>query len=407
MTSLNQQERHLIAIQGLDFFVTGLSWIFVTVFLFAHSDLRTTVLFQLWNYTSTLLFFELSGWSLRKFSSAAHMKVGVAVGALFYFLLFVLKGQTVTYLVPLAILNGFGSGIYWAAYNLNQYAFSNETSREKYFGLSGAVASFLSAAAPFLGGLIIAVAARITHGVMAGYATLFFIVFVLLGYMAFFIGKLPGHEMPEFSYRHMFTRHRSRGWTLVLWQHALLGMYDVALGTVTGILFYLILKSEVWIGAAQAVGYILGTIGGVVCAKLLAKHHEYFWVGAVGLSASLLLFALWQTPIGLGIFVVVSGFTNPFLTTWTFSVWFQTMDAVRDHFTTKYHMLLERDFALGISRIASLAFLYVFLAYGNQETLAKDWLYMLPVLPLGIGLLLHLSGRPSVILAESEIPHGA
>jgi len=138
MSSLNRQERHLITIQGLDYFASGLASIFVTIFLFAHSDLRTTILFQLWTYGSLLFFFVLSGYTLRKVSSATHMKVGVAVGAIFYFFLFVFQEKTVQYIVPLAIFHGFGAGIYWAALNLNQYIFSNQTKREQYFGYTGA-----------------------------------------------------------------------------------------------------------------------------------------------------------------------------------------------------------------------------------------------------------------------------
>ncbi|MEK7591861.1 MAG: hypothetical protein AAB508_00535 [Patescibacteria group bacterium] len=394
MTSLNREERHLIAIQGLYFFAGGLASIFVTIFLFAHSDLRTTIFFQFWTFSSTLFFFELSGWSLRKFSSGAHMKLSVATSALFYLLLFILQDRTIRYLIPLALLNGFGIGIYWAAYNLNQYIFSNEAKREQYFGYSSALVNMLSAVAPFLGGVIIFIGSSLWYGASAGYAILFFLVFLLRAFMIFFIGKLPSHEMPLFSYRHMFTKHRSRRWTLVLWQHILFGMYDIALGTVTGVLFYLILKEEVWVGAVQTVGYILGTVGGVTCAKLLEKQHRYFWVGAIGLSAALVVFALFQNPVGLWIFVIISGFTGPFLNTWISSLWFQTMDTIADHFRNKYHLLLERDMALGLSRIVSLAFLYIYLSYGDQVALAKEWLYFLPILPLGIGILLHMSGSP-------------
>jgi len=393
MSSLNRQERHLITIQGLDYFASGLASIFVTIFLFAHSDLRTTILFQLWTYGSLLFFFVLSGYTLRKVSSATHMKVGVAVGAIFYFFLFVFQEKTVQYIVPLAIFHGFGAGIYWAALNLNQYIFSNQTKREQYFGYTGAVVNILSAMSPFLGGLIITIfGTGLYYGVGTGYATLFFLVFLLLVGMVLFIGKLPGHEGPSFSYKHLFTKERTVSWRLVLWEHALIGLYDAALGTVTGILFYLILKQEVLIGSAQAVGFILSSIGGVASAKLLEKQHRYFWVGSVGLALALWIFASMQNPIGLWIFVVVSGFTGPFLNTWLASVWFHSMDAVRDHWRNKYHLMLERDISLGVCRILSLVFLYVYLAHGDQVILAKQWLFVLPVLPLAIGVLLQKSG---------------
>lgn len=394
MSSLNREERHLITIQGLDYFASGLASIFVTIFLFAHSDLRTTILFQLWTYSSLLFFFVLSGYTLQKVSSGTHMKVGVAVGAIFYFLLFLLQEKTVQYIVPLAIFSGFGSGIYWAGLNLNQYIFSNKTKREQYFGYTGAVVNMLSAISPFVGGLIITMfGAGLYYGIGTGYATLFFLVFLLLVCVVLFIGKLPGHEAPAFTYKQLFVKERTTSWRLVLWEHALIGLYDTALGTVTGILFYLILKQEVLIGSAQAVGFILSSMGGVASAKLLERQHRYFWLGSVGLALALLTFAFMQNPIGLWFFVIVSGFTGPFLNTWLASVWFRSMDAVRDHWRNKYHLMLERDISLGACRILSLIFLYVYLAYGDQITLAKQWLFVLPVLPLAIGVLLRMSGK--------------
>ena len=387
----------MIAIQGLDYFIGGLSSVFVTIFLFAHSDLRTTILFQLVTYSSLIVFFTLTGWSLKRISSGFHMKLGVAAGAIFYFLLFILKAKAVQYIVPLAIFNGFGNGIYWSAFNFNQYIFTNIEKRERYFGFSIAVVNFLSAIAPFLGGLIITIAGRYLYGgVTTGYTTLFAIVFFMLAGMVFFIGKLPKHAFPVFSFRELFHRHQSRRWSLVLWQHALLGLYDVSLTTVMGILFYEVLKQEFWVGFAQAVSYLLGTAGGYMSAGLLEKEHRYFWIGSFGLMLSLTAFAVLKNIAGLWIFVFVSGFTAPFLNNRISSVWFQSMDTVSDHWITKFHLLLERDLALGLSRIASLLALYLYLFRGSQLMLAQHWLFVLPLLPFLLGVLLSFSGSQQV-----------
>lgn len=394
MASLSRDERNLIIIQGLDYFASGLAWIFVTIFLFAHSDFRTTIFFQLWSFISLLVFVVSSGWILRKISSGLMMKIGIACGALFYFLLFLLQGKTIQYLIPLALFSGFGGAMFWMSFNLNQYILSNSGAREQYFGYANAIISFLSAIAPFLGGVIITVAGTtLFFGINSGYATLFFVVFLLLLSIVLFIGKLPSHEIPSFSYRHLFTKNHSRSWHLVLWQQALVGLYDIALGTVTGILFYLIIRQELWIGIAQSVGYLLGTVGGVASAKLLGKRPWLFWVGSVGLSLGISIFAYSQSLIGLWLFVFISGFTTPFLNTSMSAMMFRVMDGVGDHWRHKYHFLLERDIVLGTLRVVSFLFLYIFLSYGEQVSLAKQWLYILPILPLSIGILLHFSGK--------------
>lgn len=394
MTSLNRDERHLIVIEGFDYFANGLAWTFVTIFLFAHSDIRTTILFQLWSFSSLLVFIILAGWMLKRMSSGTMMKVGIATSALFYLLLFYLQGRAITYLVPLGIFSGFSGAMFWASFNFSQYIHTNEDARAHYFGYASAVINFLSAIAPFLGGLIITIFGTTTYyGISPGYATLFLFVGLLFLGMVLFIGKLPSHEKPKFSYRHLFTKARSSAWHLVLWQHALLGLYDTALSLVMGILFYLIIRQELWVGAAQSAGCLLGAVGGIVSAKLLGKRPYFFWLGSLGLAIAILLFAVMQNIFGLWIYVVVSGFSSPFLYASISTVSYHAMDAVGEHWRHKYHFLMERDIVLGILRVVSFLLLYVYMAHGDQIELARHWLYILPIFPLGIGISLQMSGK--------------
>ena len=115
MALLNTEERHLVIIEGLDFFAYQLAGVFVTVFLFTNSDLKTTFLYRLIAFTSLLFFHVLSGWTLRKVSSGSLMRIGVVSGAIYFLLLFLLQGRAIQYIIPLAIFDGFGAGNYWSA----------------------------------------------------------------------------------------------------------------------------------------------------------------------------------------------------------------------------------------------------------------------------------------------------
>ncbi|MEK7119277.1 MAG: hypothetical protein AAB457_00670 [Patescibacteria group bacterium] len=110
MKSLSQDERKLLIIQGLDILAYSLASIFVTVFFFANSDLKTTVLYRAISFASMAFFMGAAGWTLRKFSSGLHMKVALFSGAFYYFLLFLLRQESVHYIIPLAILDGFTGG---------------------------------------------------------------------------------------------------------------------------------------------------------------------------------------------------------------------------------------------------------------------------------------------------------
>lgn len=108
MRSLSVAERKLLFIQTLDILAYSLAGMFVTVFFFAQSDIATTALFRATAFASMAFFYGLSGWLLRYVSSGALMKIGLFGGALFFLSLFVLRESSVTWFVPLAILDGLG-----------------------------------------------------------------------------------------------------------------------------------------------------------------------------------------------------------------------------------------------------------------------------------------------------------
>lgn len=114
IATFNSEEKNLITIQALDYFSGALAGIFVTVYFYSSSDIKTTMLYNVIMFSSLLFFYVASGWSLKKVSSAFLIKAGLVAGALFYFLLFILREQSVKFIIPLGILSGFGAGNYWA-----------------------------------------------------------------------------------------------------------------------------------------------------------------------------------------------------------------------------------------------------------------------------------------------------
>lgn len=387
--TFNSEEKNLMLIQAMDYFTYSLANIFVTVYFYAHSDLKTTVLYNIVLFTNLLFFYVASGWTLKKVSSAFLIRIGLASSALFYFLLFVLKEQSLNFVIPLGIISGFGAGNYWAGFNLNQYIFTNKEKRVEYFGSISGIINLLQAVAPLIGGVIITLTkSRQIFGIEAGYTLLFFIVFLILAVMVLVVGKLPSHECPNFSYGHIISHKRSKAWKLILWQQAILGLYDVSLGIVIGILFYLIVKSEFNLGGTQTIAALLGAIASIISIRLLNKNNNYYWVGAVGLAIGIGLFAIFQNWFGVLLFILITGFCAPFLNNWISIVYFKTMDTIDSSWKEKYHLMLERDMALGIPRILSCVFLFIFLQFGDQVQLARTWLYFLPFLPLILGFLL-------------------
>lgn len=388
MAKLNPEERNMILIQGLDFFAASLSGIFITVFLFINSDLKTTLFYLIVMNIAFTLFYIASGWAFKKIPSGTLIKVSLSTATIYFFLLFFLKEKAIQFLIPLAILDGFGGGLYWAGFILNQYVFSSSESRIEYFGWASAVLNVFRAIGPILGGAIIAISGnQILFGIRAGYSILFLTVGLILLVMIFFTSKLPKHEMISFSYKHILDHRRSKAWINVLCQQFAFGMYDVVYSTMLGILMYLIVKKEFILGTVQTLGFTASIIGSILAIKFLQKFKRGFWIGAFGQALGMFLFALNQNLLGV-IFYILSSIAAPFLNTWMNTVSFQALDQDIRHFTEKYYLLVEQMIALMSARIISYIVLFTIIGYGDQVQIAKTSLFILPIFPLAIGLFL-------------------
>lgn len=399
MASLSSEERKLLIIQGLDILAYALAGVFVTVFFFTNSDLRTTILYRAVAFASMTFFFGFAGWALKKVSSGILMKIGLIGSVIYFLLLFYLQEKSITYLIPLGILDGFTGAAYWAGYNLNQYILTHQGRRMQYFGWGSAIVNVASAVGPMIGGLIITTVKSATLDVMYGYSTLFFLVAAIIAAVIVVIGKLPAHDIPQFSYRHLWQNPRVKEWKIVLIQQGVLGLYDVAVGTVTGVLLFLILRSEAHLGIVLAVSSVIATVSTLLSIRLLTKHKMWYWIGSIGSAVGIGFFGLSQSVFGMWVFIVVTALCAPFLLNTLAAVYYEAMDRAPGAWQQKYHMMLERDLILGVLRTISYITLYFFLGTGDQVNLAKTSLIILPLAPILLGFLLLWYHRiPKVVI---------
>ncbi|MEK7119278.1 MAG: hypothetical protein AAB889_02030 [Patescibacteria group bacterium] len=274
---------------------------------------------------------------------------------------------------------------------MNQYILSHSGRRVEYFGWALALVNLAQAVGPAVGGLIIAFAGASALGVMGGYGTLFLLVSIIIAGITLLIGKLPTHELPAFRYRHLLEHKRSREWKLVLGQQGVNGLYDVASNTVIGVLLYTIIHEEAKLGVTLAVASVIGMISSLGAIRLLTRFGWSYWIGAVGLGLFLILFALFQNWSGVVLFLILSALTVPLLQTRMSTTFYEALDHAPGTWQDKYHFLLERDVVLAVLRMVSYIGLYGILLFGNEITLARSWLLILPIVPLFIAFLLHKS----------------
>lgn len=388
MPHLRNDEPNLIKLQSLLFFAYSLGSIFTNIFIFKLSDFQTALLYRLMVLIFLLVGFVFSGWLIQKITASLLVRIGIGILAASSFFLFVLREQAVGWVTWLGMLEGLGAGFFWAGFNVSQYLATRADSRVAYFGKAGAWIGLVQALGPLLGGLIITFGAQVTGTVIVGYAVLFLSVALILFTGALTAGRLPNVSHFEFSFRKLWDHPRDRQWRFVLGQQAVLGAYDFTFTTMTGILFFVILKGELTTGTISTVGSLIAMGGYWLAARFLRRRQRWYWLGVAGSSIGILFFALNQNLLGILGLLLFASFLSPWLNIWLSTVYFNTLDEQLVHHRQKFPYLLERDLALGIPRILSLLLLLGFVSWGDQVTLARQFLYLLPVFPVIIGLLL-------------------
>lgn len=384
---MTKEETALIKSQTIFFFTSALAGLFLNVFLFKIGSLESVVKFHLTSLVFLLFWYLLSGWLFKKWNSKVFMKLGFFSFLLLYLLLFTLKEKSIYFLFLLGLFHGTGHGNFWSANNLTQYVSTYEKTRLHFFGRQSFWLSIASAMGPIIGGLIITSSRVVTFTNNIGYTTLFLVVAFLMFYLFLLADKIPSFTGIRFSLKDILTHRRSRNWKLVLVQQGLAGLWDVSFVGISGILIYLIVKEEIILGAVNTTSAFIFALASLLAAKQLQKTKQYFILGTVLAPIGLLLFAWQQNWLGILCLLFINNIFLPYLNIPASSLIYDEIDKVKKRWQEKYHFLIERDLVLGIARISTyLVLLYFFVGAPDQVSIARSWIYLIPVFPFLMGI---------------------
>jgi hypothetical protein len=80
--------------------------------------------------------------------------------------------------------------------------------------------------------------------------------------------------------------------------------------------------------------------------------------------------------------------------------YYDVMDSLPGEWQTRYHFMIEREFALGAGRLLSFGALLLFLTPQNQVAIATQWILCIAALPLLVGVLQY-------VIRREPVPHRA
>ncbi|HLL61287.1 MAG TPA: MFS transporter [Candidatus Nitrosocosmicus sp.] len=388
---LTSGERSLLKIQTIYIFSNSIVGIFLQVYIFKLTGFNGVVIYNLCSFITLLLFYILSGFFLKTYSTSHLIRVSLLLTILNYVLIFFLQKSATSFIIPLGLMSGIAAGLYWSAFNLSQYIITHSKSRNNYFGKGLSFMNIAIAAGPFIGGSIITLAQSFTGYIYTGYNILFVLVILIYLFLFYLSKKLPEHSGIEFSFKDLFLKEKSTKWKLVLGQNFILGLWDIPFTTLNTILLFIIIQQEYTLGIVRTGIFMLTAIISFFAGKFISKYKSAFIIGCVGTSLSIILFALNQNWLGVILFGLINGIFSPFFSVPTSSIILDTIDENKESWRKKYHMFLERDGALGIARVIGYTVLFILFSIFDKDMIAKNWMIIISIFPLMIGFLLYKS----------------
>ncbi|MEK7165291.1 MAG: MFS transporter, partial [Patescibacteria group bacterium] len=277
-----------------------------------------------------------------------------------------------------------------------QYLLTTAHTRSRYFGRLNFWLNIALASGPILGGLIIRLFSLVSEPIY-GYMTLFLLVAVIDFYILLLAFRLPRHVGISFSFVDILQHKRSISWKIVLVQQFIFGLWDVAFAAFSGVLIFLIVKQELYVGGVKTVSALIFAVGSIVAGKILQRYKFMILPAAYLSTLGLLLFGLFQNWWGIVAFLLLPSLVQPFVNVATSKSIYDVMDESKESWQNKYHYLIERDSVLGLARILNYVILLFIFTPENQITVAKTWILIIPLFPLLIGTLQWLQYRNSKI----------
>ena len=390
---LSKEEKHLISIQVLFFFFNSLASVFLQVFIFKIKGLYGVGLFNLTALSLLLIVYVSSGWFLRNHSSRTLIRVGLLLYSLGWLTLMLLKEGAANNIFLVGVIFGIAAGSFWSGFNLSQYVMTIKKSRTNYFSKVTGMRNLATTVAPLLGGLIIFIFNKFFVSTNVGYYVLFAIVTVLSMYTLLLATALPRHSGINFSIGHILYHKRNTKWKLILTGQFLWGIYDVAAPILIGILLFTLLRDEFALGLVTTTMGALSAIAGFALGQVVKKYFHVYLPGAIAVSMGMIVLAVFFNHISVFFMMILVGLGNPLVNIPQDIILFNSFDEVKEHWRNKYHLLLERDIALGIARIIIFSLILFFFVEKQDITQIRQWLLIISVFPVMTGGILYLINR--------------
>ncbi len=239
--------------------------VFVGVYLWVNSlDFQVVCSHYIALYITTPCVFLLAGWYSQARDRVHVYRVGLALHAVYYGTLLILREHSPEHAVGLGVLLGITWGFFWAGNNTFSFDVITPRQRDYYFGWMGAMTGTARMLAPLFSGLIIRFASTPHQGYLWVFAGAVAVYAAAIGVSVW----VPPDNVPRPFHirRALFPGRDQRDWQWIMLASAsLAGTFNI-FDFLLGLVMFMQTASEVSVGgfsslqatAGIAVSYALG-----------------------------------------------------------------------------------------------------------------------------------------------------
>ncbi|MCL2559072.1 MAG: hypothetical protein FWE07_01180 [Turicibacter sp.] len=348
MAQLTKESKFLLAVGILATAAMIVAGTFVNVFLIraTEGNLGLLVVQNIINSITLLIAFVGGSKLLAKIAITTLLKIGIASMAFYFIAILILQDNVATFLIPLALFNGLGGGLYWFATNLLIAKVIKESEQGRYFGFQQTAGSIFGVITPAISGFIIT---RFTD--LTGYYILFGISFVLFALAAIMIRNIPGFtSQTKIHVYDVLKLKGNRYWNACKLFTFTNALKDIINGQIFMLFAFLIFVNEGVMGNILSATALITVFSSFWFAKISKRENQqpFYLVTAVIMTAMYILLAIFPTvPVliaALVIFAVIQNWAGTILQSVIFQL---TSRAKGDYEQNDYLVALEFPTALG------------------------------------------------------------
>lgn len=376
---MSKKAKILLIVSGLFALATGLSNVFVNVFLWKKSnDFIIIAQYNLMRYIFIPITFIIAGWISKKKNGIWPLRIGISIFVVFFLFILSLKDNVAEHIYPLGTLFGMASGFYWLAFHVLSFDFTHTGNRDTFNGLNGSIIGLSNALAPFSASYIIA-----SNKGNTGYKIVFtisLILFILLILISLLLKSKHYGESLNFSKLLSTNNHQ---WSFLRKSIATWGLRDVIIIFLISVLIFKTTGSEIALGKLSLFSYLLSSASYIVEQKIIKPKRRFF---SIHLGATFMFIAVLGLVIDISynfllLYVIIDALFMPFFIVPISSATFNILSHNHEEYL-RVEYIINKEIALNTGRIVSTITLITLLTYSKNDRVLNYFLLFLGISPL-------------------------